>query len=104
MSSHLDANQLKLQNESLDELEFKELLQIAAKFASSELGRELILKSYPSNEVFWLRKEHNLIEEMTFIITEDDTLPLENLKDVIIRFYNFSLMRKIGSTLVFFVF
>jgi len=82
MSSHLDANQLNLQNESLNELEFNGLLQIAAKFASSELGSELILKSYPSNEIFWLRKEHNLIEEMTFIITEDDTLPLENLKDV----------------------
>jgi DNA mismatch repair protein MutS2 len=68
--------------ESLKQLEFDNILQIVSQYANSELGKQFILKSYPVNEIWWLNREHQLIDEMTKVITEDDPLPLENLKDI----------------------
>ncbi len=68
--------------ESLKQLEFDTVLEIISQFATSDLGKRFILNSQPTNEVWWLNREHTLIEEMTRVITEDQPLPLEYLKDI----------------------
>lgn len=93
-----DSDAISLQNESLKQLEFHRLLDIIANNASSELGKELILNSYPNNELFWLRREHNLIQEMIVILTEDDALPLENIKNIRPLLYKSQIANAILST------
>ena len=80
--SQIQPDNNPLFNESLKQLEFDNVLEIISVYATSELGKQFINRSYPTGEVAWLNREHNLIEEMTKIITEDDPLPLENLKDI----------------------
>lgn len=93
-----DSDVTSLQNESLKQLEFYRLLDIISNYAGSELGKELILNSYPNNELFWLRREHSLIQEMIVILTEDDALPLENIKDIRPLLYKSQVANAILST------
>ena len=68
--------------ESLEQIEYKSVLQIISNYAGSELGRDLLLNTLPTDEIFWLKKEHDLIQEMIKVQTQDDTLPLDNLEDI----------------------
>ena len=75
-------NDNSLFNESLKQLEFDNVLVIISQYATSDIGKQFVLQSFPTKEITWLNHEHNLVEEMTRVITEDDPLPLENLKDI----------------------
>ena len=68
--------------QSLEELNFQGVLEKLKTYAYSDLGIEEILRSYPTENIFWLRKEHELIEETRIILIEDDPLPFEGLTDV----------------------
>ena len=82
MNQPLTPDQIKLQNESLKQLEFNLVLEKVSRFTLSSLGKDIILDSSPTDDIYWLNSEHNLIEEMTNLITLDDTLPVENLSDI----------------------
>ncbi len=68
--------------DSLRQLEFPLVLEKASVFTASALGKEIILGASPVSDIFWLVKEHNLIEEMIRLIIEDDSLPFDGLSDV----------------------
>ena len=72
----------KLLNDALRQIEFPEVLELIARFCFSEAGKELIMAHKPTDELFWCRREHDYISEMTNIITIDDPLPFDGLSDV----------------------
>lgn len=63
MSDSLSTQQAKhrLMEDSLRELEFPIVLQLIAQSALSELGKELILHARPSDDIAWLKLEHDRI-------------------------------------------
>ena len=71
-----------LQRATLKELEFYQVLELIAKKAHSDLGKEIILNSEPNDDIQQLQNEHNLIEETAQLLLYDDSLPLEGLSDV----------------------
>ncbi len=75
-------DEIKLLNKSLNELEFNSVLEHISKKCYSEPGKELLLSSYVSDDFFWLRNEHQLIEEMIKILTEDEPVPFENYANI----------------------
>lgn len=68
--------------DSVEELEFKVVLDKISKYCYSELGKELILKSLPVEDINWLKREHIVIEEMKNLIVEDESIPFEGVSDV----------------------
>ena len=82
MYGNLTDDERKLIAESLNELEFSSVLEFITKFCYSSPGKEFILKSYPSDELYWLRLEHTLIGEMKEMILGDSELPLGGFSDV----------------------
>lgn len=70
-----------LQN-TLEQLEFNTVLDKIAQKSVSQLGKELINNSKPEDDLEYLQNEHQYIEEMTEILTQDDELPISGLSDV----------------------
>jgi DNA mismatch repair protein MutS2 len=77
-----DREEVELLEGTLDELEFHQVLQHLKRHCYSELGYEQILESRPQSDIFWLRSEHELIDEMIELVTTDDPVPMEGLTDV----------------------
>lgn len=71
-----------LQLESLKQLEYKAILETISRYCYTELGKETILSTLPQENLLWLRKEHQMLSEMTELLIREDTLPLENLSDI----------------------
>jgi DNA mismatch repair protein MutS2 len=82
MYEKLTDDERKLIAESLEELEFGSVLEFITKFCYSTPGKELILRSYPGDELYWLRLEHTLIGEMKEMILGDSELPFGGFSDV----------------------
>ncbi len=82
MYNNLTDDERKLIAESLEELEFKTVLDFISKFCYSSPGKELLLKSYPGDELYWLRLEHKLIDEMKDLLLGDTELPLDGFTDI----------------------
>jgi len=82
MVNKLIADERTLLEDSLKQIEFPAVLEFVAKYCYSSLGKELILNCTPTDETYWLVKEHNLIDEMTNVMTQDDTLPFEGISDI----------------------
>lgn len=77
-----DQSRKRIIEKSLKELEFDGVLKKVASFAISEMGKEIILSSRPSEELFWLRKEHSQISEIIEVLINEDQIPLEGLGDI----------------------
>lgn len=71
-----------LYDDSLAQLEFRQVLEKVSKYCLSSLGSELIMRSLPTDNLFWLRKEHVFIDETISLLTEDDPMPFEGLRDI----------------------
>lgn len=71
-----------LTNQTLKQLEFHSVLEKISKYCFSDLGRSIILSSYPTDNLNWLTKEFQLIEEMVIVLTEDDPMPNEGMNDI----------------------
>lgn len=69
-------------SETLRQLEFRSVVEFISKNCISETGRELIMGSLPTNDLEWLRREHNLIDEAYNMLVRNENLPLENLHDL----------------------
>ena len=82
MINDLTDAEKKLIRESLDELEFSSVLNFIKGFCTSEPGREYILKSYPGDETYWLRQEHDLVDEMKRLLLGESHIPIEGFSDV----------------------
>ncbi|MFA6571175.1 MAG: hypothetical protein WCT77_08050 [Bacteroidota bacterium] len=87
MNNNFEKDENFLLEESLKQLEFFQVLDIVSRYCNSELGQELILKSRPREEIFWLNIEHQLIEETTQLITQEDPLPIDGLSDTRPKFF-----------------
>lgn len=72
----------KILNETLEQLEFQAILKKIAGFCISSVGEELIFKSKPVNDIYWLKKEHNLISEIIDIQSTDDEIPISGFSDI----------------------
>ncbi len=75
-------DEIQITEDALREIEFGEALNKIKKKCISEPGKEIILALKPSQEAFWLRREHELIGEMTSLLIEEREVPLENVSDV----------------------
>ncbi len=71
-----------LERDTLNELEYDQVLNKISKYALSEMGREMILKSLPTKNTFILTKELDLIEELINLLTSDEELPIERVSDI----------------------
>jgi len=76
------ASDTLLIDSTLKELEFYTILKFVAKYTYSELGHDYILKSYPNENLDYLRTEHSLIEEMIKVLNSDDTMPLDGISNI----------------------
>ena len=74
-------------DDTLNQLEFPVILDSISKFCFSEPAQEVITKLKPSEEIFWLRKEHDLIEEIISLQIADEKLPFEGFKDIRQKLY-----------------
>lgn len=87
-----------LQRETLKELEYYQVLEIIAKKANSDLGKEIVLSAEPTDNIFKLQREHNLVEETTQLLLYDDELPIEGLSDVRSKLYKAQIENSVLST------
>ncbi|MFP4542666.1 MAG: endonuclease MutS2 [Candidatus Kapaibacterium sp.] len=71
----------QLIEESLNQLEFKSVLKYISRYAYSELGYRQVMESRPMEDIYWLRNEHLMIDEMKGLLTLDDSLPFDGLSD-----------------------
>jgi DNA mismatch repair protein MutS2 len=72
----------ELRNESLRQLEFKNVLEKIKNYCYSDLGIDEIRSSMPVDDIDWLQREHSFIDEMKELLIEDDQLPFEGLSDI----------------------
>ena len=61
-------NKNRLIEDSLQELEFPQVLQLIAQCALSELGKEIILNARPIDDIAWLTLEHDRASNLRRII------------------------------------
>ncbi len=73
-------------------------MEIIAKKANSDLGKEIILSAEPTDNIFQLQREHNLVEETTQLLLYDDELPIEGLSDVRSKLYKAQIENSVLST------
>ena len=75
-------NKNRLMEDSLQELEFPQVLQLIAQCALSELGKEIILNARPIDDIAWLTLEHNRIGELRDLLVKGEVLPSEGISDI----------------------
>ncbi len=91
----------QLLEDTLGQLEFKLVLEKAAGFSMSSLGKEMVLSCTPGNDIFWLTREHNMIEEMIRLIIEDDPLPFDGLSDIKTKLHKSLIQNAVLTTTEF---
>jgi DNA mismatch repair protein MutS2 len=74
-------NSEKLQQLSLNELEFSNLLEKISSFAISETAVNLIRNLKPIDNIEQLQTEHRLIEEIIGIYTSNEEIPISGFAD-----------------------
>lgn len=78
----LSGEKSNLFEDSMEELEFNQLLAFIKRYCFSGLGQEVILGSRPFDLIENLRNEHKMISEMIKVAMTDSSLPFEGLSDV----------------------
>ncbi|TAL70876.1 MAG: endonuclease MutS2 [Bacteroidetes bacterium] len=86
MNNNIEEEQ-KIIDDTLDQLEFPVVLDTISKLCFSEPGQEIILKLKPTKETYWLRKEHDLTEEIINLQMADEKIPFEGFKDIRQKLY-----------------
>lgn len=84
--------------DSLKQLEFFNVLEKVAKFATTEYAKEKILNSLPQDNIEELNKELNLIEETINLLNLYSNVPLENFGDVRTKLYKSQIENAVLST------
>ena len=74
-------NKNRLIEDSLQELEFPQVLQLIAQCALSELGKEIILNARPIDDIAWLTLEHDRIGELRDLLVKGEVLPSEGISN-----------------------
>jgi DNA mismatch repair protein MutS2 len=62
-------------------LEWEALLALVAGFAASPVGRQAILDLKPSTDEDWIRRQHQLTEELRLLLAEQTSIPVGGLFD-----------------------
>ena len=81
-STNINTLQKKLQEETLQELNFFNILEVVSKKCLSEKGRELILNSRPNENNSSLNQELSKVDEMLQLLISEEELPIENIGDI----------------------
>ncbi len=82
MLERYQKDEIKLLNESLEELEFNSILKQISGYCHSSAGQEYVLNSKPTDDIYWLRNEHKLIEENVQLIIENEFPPISGYEDI----------------------
>lgn len=80
--AELNKLQSDLAKETLLELEFSQVLEKVKRYCFSELGYEVILNLYPTEDLEFLRTEHEYVSEAVKLTVSDDAIPFDGLTDV----------------------
>ena len=72
----------ELQELSLKEIEFPQILNIISKFAISELGKNIVNNIEPFLDIKLLREELAQIEELRHLLLKNEDLPFGNISDI----------------------
>lgn len=78
----LSAEETRLQETTLRQLEFYSLLDFVAKYAISDMGKEAILALKPTSDLNALREEHDTIDELIKVQLGEDPIPFDGFDDV----------------------
>ena len=62
-------------------LEWEALLALVAGYAASPVGRAAILSLAPSTDEDWIRRQHQLTEELRLLLAEQTSIPVGGLFD-----------------------
>ncbi|MBI5326671.1 MAG: hypothetical protein HZB41_15580, partial [Ignavibacteriae bacterium] len=87
MNEYLIEEEQRIIEDTLNQLEFPVILESVSKLCFSQSGQEIILKLKPSDEIYWLRKELDLIEELINLQMSDEKIPFEGFKDIRLKLY-----------------
>lgn len=72
----------RIDEHTLEVLEFDQVLKVLASFASSELGRDAATALYPSLDVDWIADRLVETTELKHILDEGIRVPLAGLRDI----------------------
>ncbi|HXS76002.1 MAG TPA: Smr/MutS family protein [Terracidiphilus sp.] len=72
---------LPVENADALALEWEPLLAIVAGYASSAVGRDVILSLRPSTDQAWMTRQHQLWKEVQLLLNEQVSIPLGGLLD-----------------------
>ncbi len=78
----ITAEEKKLQNATLHQLEYFNLLEFISKYALSERAKQIILELEPTSNLDFLITEHNTIDELKTALVSEDTIPFEGINQV----------------------
>ncbi len=67
---------------SLVELEFPKVRDCISRYCVSSLGQEIIEAMMPTENIAWLRDEHERLQEAYNLYAANEPIPLDNLSDV----------------------
>lgn len=87
-----------LKRETFRQLEFNQVLEFISKFTRSELGKNIILKIQPGENIDATRHELDLTGEMTDLIALDDELPFQGISDIRTKLYKSMMDNAVMST------
>ncbi|MBM2817177.1 MAG: mutS2 [Ignavibacteria bacterium] len=82
MEIGLQPEEQNIFDETLRQLEYAGILEHVKKYCFSDLGSEIILNTKPSDDLLWLRAEHDAVDEMTRLLIFEDAIPMEGISDV----------------------
>ncbi len=71
-----------IDSHTLDVLEFNRVLEIISSYSSSELGKEEVLATVPSDQPENIERELDLTSELIDILRFDDPLPTQGIRDI----------------------
>lgn len=67
---------------SLQELEFHKVTERVANFAWSDEAKEMLKAARPTPDTFWLREEHERVNECIRLLNLGEPLPMESFTDI----------------------
>jgi dsDNA-specific endonuclease/ATPase MutS2 len=72
----------KIDDHTLDVLEFGQVRQMLASFASSKLGKDSAIALYPSLDASWASERVAETTELKHLLEQEIRIPLAGLRDI----------------------
>ena len=72
----------KIDDHTLDVLEFEQVRRILASFAGSKLGKDTAMALYPSLDASWIAERVAETTELKHLLDREIRIPLAGLRDI----------------------